>query len=238
MTASSADIQFTKTAENVSAGGVNSGVLITSTKHNLLPAITDAERIAGGSRIKKYCIFNNHATDAYTLPGAWLVPATGVTDEIGLGYDDGDDDDSTQGNMTAFGAQAVVACISDAADTRTVTVTGLDASGDPQTEAIVLTGAVEVLGLLTFSALYAAKVSATGAQTVTLKQGTGGTTRGTIGPTFKNCWLWLAANSQGAAIMLANLAAQTAYCFWWRQTWAAGVAGQRPDTSTLYAIDN
>src|SRR3990167_7716002 len=137
MTASSADIQFTKTAENVSAGGVNSGVLITSTKNSFMPAITDAERIAGGSRIKKYCIFNNHATDAYTLPGAWLVAATGVTDEIGLGYDDGDDDDETQGNMTAFGANAVVACISDAADTRTVTVTGLNASGDPQTEAIL-----------------------------------------------------------------------------------------------------
>ena len=105
MTASSADIQFTKTAENTSAGGVNSGVLITSTKHNLLPAITDAERIAGGSRIKKYCIFNNHATDAYTLPGAWLVPATGVTDEIGLGYDDGDDDDATQSKRSAVGGK-------------------------------------------------------------------------------------------------------------------------------------
>src|SRR3972149_1975491 len=108
MTASSADIQFTKTAENVSAGGVNSGVLITSTKHNLLPAITDAERIAGGSRIKKYCVYNNHATDAYTLPGVWVVAATGITDEIGLGFDDGDDDDSAQGNMTAFGANPLV----------------------------------------------------------------------------------------------------------------------------------
>src|SRR3989304_3280790 len=106
MTASSADIQFTKTPENPSAGGVNSGVLITSTNHTLLPAITDAERIAGGSRIKKYCIFNNHATDAYTLPGAWLVPAIGVTDEIGLGYDDGGDEDSTQGKITALAAHA------------------------------------------------------------------------------------------------------------------------------------
>src|SRR3989304_6190257 len=99
MTASSADIQFTKTAENVSAGGVNSGGLITSTTKRFMPAITDPERIAGGSRIKKYCIFNNHATDAYTLPGTWLVPATGVTDEIGLGDGDGGDEDSTQGNM-------------------------------------------------------------------------------------------------------------------------------------------
>ena len=238
MTASAADIQFTKTSTGASAGGTNSGVLITATKNSMMPAITDAERVAGGTRTKKYCAFNDHATDAYTLPGVWVAPATGVTDEIGLGYDDGDDATSTQGNMTAFGANAVVALISSTTDTRTVTVTGLDAAGDPQTEAIVLTSAVEVLGLLTFSAVYGAKVSATGAQTVTLKQGTGGTTRGTIGPTFKGCWLWIAANSQGAAIMLASLAAQTAYAFWWRQTWAAGVAGQRPDTSTLYAIDN
>jgi len=238
VTASAADIQFTKTAENTSAGGINNGVLISSTKNSFMVAITDAERIAGGSRIKKFCTFNNHATDAYTLPGVWVTPATGVTDEIGLGFDDGDDDDSTQGNMTAFGANAVVALISDAADTRTVTVYGLTAAGAAQSEAIVLTGAVEVLGLLTFSAVYAAKVSATGAQTVTLKQGSGGTTRGTIGPTFKCCWLWLSANSQGAAILTANLAAQTANCFWWQQTWAAGVAGQRPDTSTLNAVDS
>src|SRR3970040_3079142 len=103
MPASSPDIQVSKTAGNTPAGGGNSGVLITSTKHNLLPAIADAERIAGGSRIKKYCIFNEHATHAYTLPGAWLVAATGVTDEICLGYDDGGDDDSTQGTITAFG---------------------------------------------------------------------------------------------------------------------------------------
>src|SRR3990167_2649734 len=140
--------------------------------------------------------------------------------------------------MTAFGANAVVALISDGADTRTVTVYGLDAAGDAQSEAIVLTGAVEVLGLLTFSSVYAAKVSATGAQVVTLKQGTGGTTRGTIGATYKVCWLWLAANTQGAAILTANLAAQTANCFWWRQVWAAGVAGQRPTTSTLNAGDS
>jgi hypothetical protein len=198
----------------------------------------DAERIAGGTRIKKYCVLNDHATDAYTLPGIWVSPATGITDEIGLGYDDGDDATSTQGNMTAFGANAVVALISSTTDTRTVTVTGLDAAGAPQTEAIVLTSAVEVLGLLTFSKVYGAKLSATGAQTVTLKQGTGGTTRGTMGASTKCCWLWIAANTQGAAIMLAILAAQTAYAFWWRQTWAANVAGQRPNTSTLYTIDN
>jgi hypothetical protein len=238
MTASAADIHFTKTSTGASAGGTNSGTVITAVKHNLWPAITDAERIAGGNRIKKYCVFNDHATDAYTLPGVWVSPATGITDEIGLGYDDGDDATSTQGNMTAFGANAVVALVSSAADTRTVTVTGLTTAGAVQTEAIVLTGTVEVLGLLSFSKVYGAKVSATGAQTVTLKQGSGGTTRGTIGPTFKCCWLWIAANTQGAAIMLADLAAQTAYAFWWRQTWAANVAGQRPDTSTLYAIDN
>lgn len=240
MTASATDIIFTKTAENTSAGGVNNGVPISSTKNSFWVAITDAERIAGNAsgRIMKFCVFNNHATDNWTLPGTWVVPATGITDFIGLGYDDGDDDDAAQGNMTAFGANAVVALISNGADTRTVTVTGLDAAGAPQTEAIVLTGAVEVLGLLTFSAVYGAKVSATGAQVVTLKQGSGGTTRGTIGATFKSCWLWLAANAQGSAIMLANLAAQTAYCFWWKQTWAAAVAGQRPDTSTLYTVDN
>lgn len=238
MTASSTDITFTKTSVAGSAGGTNSGVVITSVKHNFWPAITDAERIAGGNRIKKYCVYNNHATDAYTLPGIWVVPATGITDEIGLGFDDGDDDDSPQGNMTAFGANAVVAVVSSAADTRTVTAYGLTVGGLAQSEVITLNGTTEAVGLLTFSKGYAVRVSATGAQTVTVRQGAGGTTRGTIGATSKICWLWLAANTQGAAILTANLVALTATCFWWRQTWAAGVAGQRPDTSTLFAIDN
>lgn len=238
MVASASDITFTKTSVGASAGGTNSGVVINSTKHSFWPAITDAERIAGGNRTKKYCIYNNHATDAYTLPGAWVVAATGITDEIGLGFDDGDDDDSPQGNMTAFGANAVVAVVSSAADTRTVTAYGLNAAGAAQSEVITLNGTTEVLGLLTFSKVYACRVSATGAQTVTIKQGAGGTTRGTIGATFKICWLWIAANTQGAAILTANLAALTAVCFWWRQTWAAGVAGQRPDTSTLSVVDS
>lgn len=238
MTASSADITFTKTTVAGSAGGTNSGTVITSTLHNLWPAITDVERTAGGTRTKKYCIYNNHATDAYTLPGAWVVAATGITDEIGLGFDDGDDDDAAQGNMTAFGANAVVAVVSSTADTRTATAYGLTAGGLAQSEALVLNGTTEVVGALTFSKVYAVRLSATGAQTVTVRQGAGGTTRGTIAATFKICWLWLAANTQGAAILTANLAALTATCYWWRQTWAAGVAGQRPDTSTLYAIDN
>ena len=238
MTASAADIIFTKTSELTSAGGTNSGTPITSTKNSMMVAITDAERIAGGTRTMKFCVFNDHATDAWTLPGTWVVQATGITEVIGLGLDHADDDDAAQGNMTAFSGNAVVALVSNGADTRTVTVVGLTAGGAVQTEAIVLTGAAEVLGLLTFSAVYGASVSATGSQIVTLKVGTGGTTRGTIGATFKNCWLWVAANAQGSAIMLANLAAQTAYCFWWRQTWAPNIAGQRPDTSTLYTVDN
>jgi hypothetical protein len=239
MTASAADIIFTKTSEGTSSGGVNSGVPISSTRNSFMPAITDSERLVGGSRIKKFCVFNNHATDDYTLPGVWVNAATGITDEIGLGLDDGDDDDTTQGNGSEFSGSAVVAVISDGSDTRDVTVVGLDGSGDPQTEVITLNGTSEVLGALTFSAVYGASVSATdGSRTVLVKQGTGGTTRFTIGPTFKASWVWLAANSQGAAIMLANLVAQTAYCFYWRQTWAAAVAGQRPDTSTLFAVDN
>jgi len=103
-----------------------------------------------------------------------------------------EDDASTSGGaidtqnrpeMTQLTANSVIAAVSDGADTRTLTVTGRLATGAIDTEALVLTGAVEVVGAKTFERILKLVLSGTdGARTVTVKQGSGGATRATIGP--------------------------------------------------------
>ena len=83
-----------------------------------------------------------------------------------------------------FTSNAVVAVISDGADTRTVTVEGrLAVGGAVDTEVITLTGTTEAVGAkawerilkLTLSATYASRV-------VTVRQGPGGGTRHSLNP--------------------------------------------------------
>lgn len=85
--------------------------------------------------------------------------------------------------LTQWAANAVAAVISDGADTRTVTVTGRLTTGEIDTEALVLNGAVEAVGAKTWERILKVVIGATsGTRTVTLRQGAGGATRATIGP--------------------------------------------------------
>lgn len=103
-----------------------------------------------------------------------------------------DDDTSTAGGaistlgrpvFTQLTANAVIAVVSDGADTRTVTVEGRSAAGAIVTEVITLTGATEAVGATTFERILKLTLSATDvARTVTVRQGAGGATRATIGP--------------------------------------------------------
>ena len=157
-----------------------------------------------------------------------------MVESIGLGFDDTDDDDPAQGNMTAFGADAVVALVSSAADTRVASIYGLDSSGDPATEDVILNGTSEVLGLITFEKVWAIKLSAEhGSNTVTVKQGSGGTTRGTIGPNKEMCFLWVNAYASADGIVLPDLEAGQSYGFWHRQVWTAAIGASRPNTSKI-----
>lgn len=92
-------------------------------------------------------------------------------------------DTATRPGLTQWSANAVAAAISDGADTRTLTITGRLASGVIDTEILTLTGAVEVVGAKTWERVLKAVLSTTsGSRTVSLKQGSGGTTRATLGP--------------------------------------------------------
>lgn len=101
-----------------------------------------------------------------------------------------EDDASTTGGaittavrfLTQFSGNAVAAVISDGADTRTITITGRLTTGAIDTEVLTLNGAVEVVGAKTWERILKAVASGTsGSRTALVKQGSGGTTRGTIG---------------------------------------------------------
>jgi hypothetical protein len=85
--------------------------------------------------------------------------------------------------LTQFTAAAKLSLTSDGSDVRSATVDYRDATGALLQEVIVLTSAVEKLSTATMSRIERVALSATDvARTVTLKQGTGGTTIGTITP--------------------------------------------------------
>jgi hypothetical protein len=83
--------------------------------------------------------------------------------------------------FTQLTSNAVIAAVSSAADTRTLTVTGRDATGAVVTDSLVLTGTTEKVGIVTFERIINAELNGTsGTLTVTLKQGSGGATIATI----------------------------------------------------------
>jgi hypothetical protein len=102
------------------------------------------------------------------------------------------DDTSTTGgarsstdrpDITQLTANALIAVISDGADTRQVTVQGRNAAGAVVSENITLNGGTEVVGATTFERLLTITLaSSDGTRTVTIRQGAGGATRATIGP--------------------------------------------------------
>lgn len=91
-------------------------------------------------------------------------------------------DTTDRPDITQLTANAVIAVISDGADTRTVTVQGRNAAGAIISDVITLNGAVEAVGVLTFERILTITLSASsGTRTVTVRQGAGGATRATIG---------------------------------------------------------
>jgi hypothetical protein len=234
------ELIWRKSATGSSDGGAVSGTLLTSgLKNDLWPNISDANRLLGGTRYKKVFVCNDAPTDALVLPAIWnFQQPTNMDQWVGLGFNDANDADGAQGNMTAFSADALVALVSSAADARTASLFGLDAGGVPQTEDVVLNGTTEVLSIGTYSTLFGVHLDTTGATTVTVKEGTGGTARGTIGSGKVACWLWLEALTKPAGVYLPSLAAGTEYGVWLKQTWAAAAGGIRPNADIVAVEEN
>jgi hypothetical protein len=195
------DITLTTTLVN----GYSAGTSV-SKKNALLPDVSAQQANDGLTVYRKFFRKNTNTSLTWAAVIVWLSKQfTNAAISAGFGLDHADDNAGAQGNMSAFSASAVVAAVSDGADTRVLTVVGEDGSGNRQTENITLNGTTEVVGTLTFSKVYNVSVGTLdAARTVTIKQGAGGTTRGTIGLNKKICWLWFGKMASGASIVNAE----------------------------------
>lgn len=231
MAITATDILFLKSSSGTSDGGAESATEITSGLENdLWPDISDALRASDGSRSKKFFIKNDSATETASSPSVWIseFPA-GVDVLIGYGSSTSDDADSAGGVLTDMTADALIALVCSASDSRTATVYGLNASGAPQSENVSLNGTSEVLTVGTYSVLYAVELSTLSATvSVTVKQGTGGTSRGVIGPGLIIGWMWVNAGTKATGIRVPDLLPGSSIPIWCVQSWGAGVTAQRP----------
>jgi len=194
MAVADADLIWTLSASGASEGGAQTATVIPdNVDENLFSDVSNVDRIAGWTEIRKLYLGNENGVDSLPAHSCWaLTGASGCTVEIGLGVNSADDADADAGALVEFSASAKVALVSNGSDTRTVRLRGKDAAGDPITEDVVLTGASEVLSVATFSSVYLVAADAVSAsRTVTIKQGTGGTTRGTIPVGFLCCFRWI-----------------------------------------------
>jgi len=222
------DLGWYLSSSGASEGGAKSATpIVDATDNNVFSDVSNSSRIAGGTEYRKIFMANEHATDSYLAHSIWIAsPPSHCTGYIALGFDDADDDEATGGNLVAFAGAAKVALTSDAADTRSVDVFGL-VGGVPTMETMVLNGSAEVLSAATFDeAPYALHTTVSASRTVTVKEGTGGTTRGTIGIGTTNCFRWITAASAPVGLRLPSLAAGLNDGIWEKGVWAAGaIAG-------------
>lgn len=117
-----------------------------------------------------FCALNRPTDDTSTGGGAISDTSAAATANKGV-----------RPNFTQISANAAMSLTSTAAgDTGTATVNGRAATGATNSEAIVMTGTTEKTGATTFERWLDCTLSAVAVGTITIKQGTGGTTRYTI----------------------------------------------------------
>lgn len=225
-----------KTYKSLAADSDGQGIdvtreIISGVDNNLFPDVTAAEALSGITRYRKYFKKNTSGVDSWPSVRTFIKQQPNAdTVSIGVGIDHTDDREGAQGNMTAFSATAAVAAVSDGVDARTLTILGEDAAGARQQATLVLNGTTEVTtGAVTFSKVYHVHVSAEdAARIVTIRQGAGGTTRGTIGLNFKICFLWRTGtdiDTQAEGFKQGTIAAGGNFAVWVRKVVPAARAG-------------
>jgi len=240
----------------LSTGLINSYAINTPVgkKNNLFPDVTASQASNGFTLYRKFFRKNTSSSDIwYNVVLFIQKQPTNSALSIGLGIDNSSDGDATQGNMVAMSANAQIALVSSGTDTRTVTLKGLDASDNPISETIILNGTTEVISTNTFSKLYLAYASATDAtNTITIKQGSGGSTLGTIGPNKISSFLWFGrkvdntqtiVNAEGGdvpsystGIKVGNVATGANIGIWCRLMVPAGASAVGNNTSSITAM--
>jgi hypothetical protein len=154
---------------------------------------------------------------------------------LGLGFNVTEDDDAIQGNMSPLSSNSVIALVSDGLDSRAVTIYGLDADSNPTVEIVEMTDDDEVVGLQTFSKVWAVHAEAVdAARTIEVRKGAAGEVLGSIPPNVVSCWLWVAnPDAKAEGIALPDLAPGDSYGMWLRLSWSAAIDPVRPNNMTF-----
>jgi hypothetical protein len=171
-------------------GAIDTGTVISSgTDNNLFGAITGAEAASGVTKYRKMFRKNTNGADTWYAVKAWisLQPTTGAL-SVALGVNHADDTRANMSELTAWSAAAKVSLTSSGSDTRNVVIYG-EVAGVYTAETVALTSTSEVLSTNTFDLgrVFMIVPATTDTTTVTIKQGTGGTTRGAIASGGKVC---------------------------------------------------
>lgn len=225
MPIASTDIVYLKSANDDSEGGAVSVEQIEdATLQNLFESVAAADVSDGLTTYKKIFAKNNHGSINWQNVVAWISQITpSEDDEISIGIGSSNDTDGSN-VLSAFTANAVVAVISsDASDVREVTLVGENAAGARVTEVLTLTGLTQVVGSQVFSKLYLAYVSSVlNNVTISIRQGSGGTVRGTIGSLKYSAILYNNPLTKAAGFELGNINFGNSQALWLRRIVAAG----------------
>ena len=226
MPVATTDIDVWQSVGGGTGGERDLGAPITDNEiGNLFPQITSSEAAAGGSRIRKFFISNEHATDDMLSPAASVrfYPGT-YTVEVGYGVDHADDDDAgVSGNLDGDqgGADETIEAVSDGADTRDVTLIGRTLAGAHVETTETLNGTTPIVFGTDVAFVYAAVANGSdGSRTVTIRRQTGPVTIGTIQPDQRHCFWWQDQATEDPMTM-NDVGPGGVRGFWIRKTWPA-----------------
>jgi hypothetical protein len=229
-------VQYLSSGSGSAGGAISGSAVVSGVPNNVWPDVNEAQRVAGIITYRKTFWKNTDPTLDVAQPVMYVaVEPTNAGLVLGLGIDSVDDADPAQGNMLALTSAEMLYLEADGADTRVVTIYGMSNDGTPVplVETVVLNGTTPVPTVNTYSKAWAAFAASTNSNTVLIRQGSGGSLRGTIGAGKKGCWLWVDASSKGAGIALPDLAPNQSYGMWRRLTVSPGADPVRPDTLTV-----
>lgn len=235
----SSDLEMYKSNNTDSTGGTISATPITdSVVNNLFDDVSSAEAAAGSTEYRKIFFKNKHASLTLLNTVFWRSQDTDSSDdEIFLGLGTANDDDGSS-ILSSFTGAARVALISDGIDVRNVTIVGL-VSGVRTVEVVALNSTSEVLSTNTFDAggvylIYPA--SADASRIITIKQGSGGATKGTIVQNRLSCICYFNVSSKPTGLLLGSIANGASQGLWLKRV-VSSSAGARTNNTGIIKVE-
>lgn len=219
------DLKEYRSSNPDSDGGAISDQEVKSDEKNNLFA--DIEPDSAGTVYRKTFRKNTNPTLAWKNVRSWIVSQPKNAHlSLGLSLNHIGADDGEEGNMSPLKENSVIAVSSSGDDDRKVTLIGEDADGDHQIEVLTLKGDSEVVGSKVFSKLYGAYApEISESNSVTVRQGPGGESRGTILPNTGSSFLWM-----DTEIKHGDIEPDASCGLWYRLTWSAGAGAVSPNS--------